>query len=1721
MSSQRIIGNAVQTKDSNDLCLTSGAIHETCKIKPNSIPCVTDVVQLQNQTKTRPQVPTVNEIVFLNKQNTKPTECVTLKAKEVSQRIVIESPVNQKARGDAKAIETKLFIEKQKKERAKKIQLDLLEKQKEIEERKTRLQQLHITTKMLAKASVKPKVADDQQDKCITRNRTPIRVSSPQKPELDQTWSPPKNISCAQKSVKTIQNAIGKSPLKSESKKMDFLMTKNAETLQSNSHKITNRSCLQKYKNYPVQRDVTKPEVLFSKLKYFENIDELINENTFVIPQMDLSETSIAEEKQNSERRIQAARIIQKCFRKYNERKKNLNFYTNKSDFHINSADILKLNPSTVSFVGSARNPNESVRLDEPLNLKANTSDTLSRKVCEGFTQTDVVSDKIFKFVSSKQQPPPMNFISVLKCKLRLKQIEQSQLDPVIHSLNEDKHIPTYTHNQTNNVESEYAVKANSSDHSDIPCDEDVDIKRCSSRNKDRNYLEKCKSIICDPDKKLEVKISLNKIKNKEKENLEQNHQSTKNIATITNEDIKHILEGFNFDFLNKNECSTKTDYNSCVNLKSNQNQSTPDNYSWRPFNDIHDEFQAELDTLNNLNESLCNIENMSCNTSFEFKETLQKVDNSVLERYSFPKKVKKLCVDSNIDSALTNLNILTSNMTNVDKTITGFSIQMFEQFIKDVELRVQQHHTILHLREKSLSNRLKWEITMCDLQMKYLKNRPGQEKQIQLLKQKQRSSVKKLEHAISQVKLLSKLIESLYKQQICMLEEQIRYLKVQSSSKKIIRKLKSLDHCSKKNETAHQKLNLDASNRCLNIKFQESDEVDMNLSDSSNALKQTKKMQPTEINEIQFSDQCCSPIFFESKHNVESIHVQTDIRWPMQIEDILNKSVQTSTVYSGNISENNEDLSKFICKNTSMILPKSNCDISADHHSDTSSSSDREELHFRIKTLKKTLEDKKLESNRLKKEQKKLKRESLKVIERELLREIEAYNKQIEDSKKKIVVEVERNNIEVIKCLSVCSASPDHSVLQRVLHNESKKSSNHSCSDEVVCPEVSEPFTKEPLLSNQQVCEAPNHVSAHSDENLDTYASSLESDCVLIKSVNQLSSQTPSSIQLEIQQQLLLKNNFANDKFLGVKNENPLTAECSTQTVEKIKDNIEQIDNFEPPLDLNAKVLIVDDLLVNRTEDSNCNNTVGAQRQLFNKQLTSNEIGVENKIETSYLSEVGDYGSKVIDEDLECLELSKNDTTIDESYSSDFTSDSSTSDIPLPEEPSNRNDKSTCVSDKESSYEEDRSEGDIIFEDKTFIEQHFDESKIPGEPHRTDGTLLPNTCEADNITNNILNGLVKETKRVLQENRNKASPYKKGGNDLNDLTDETPLLLTLQREREHQNYIVLNEHATVITATLFKRHFHSLISHTVGAYIVNLNEAQLERLFLYLKWFCNARKKLKPPEHLTRQHTTNNMENDDGLFEIYYQKYRKQQKKNQIGFATTDKYLNDPKEILSQTLQEAEQLKLEQMRIEEEIERLRMSDEDRFYLRQIPNKPPPPYKSPTKTTAMPAVDLPYTTEEVHQLVTIATSRLIDNVNATMPEDFISKNDSKQHVDQKMFVFDYCKEIAQSVFKTNEEPIPVWMKTGLKLNKFRVTPKSAKEFHDLVVQTMDRVVDVDDSEEKVNRFVAKQMYEENSKWTDFELDEVEIKNDVVQSLMKKLICDTIENMKTTFNVKFK
>jgi len=51
------------------------------------------------------------------------------------------------------------------------------------------------------------------------------------------------------------------------------------------------------------------------------------------------------------------------------------------------------------------------------------------------------------------------------------------------------------------------------------------------------------------------------------------------------------------------------------------------------------------------------------------------------------------------------------------------------------------------------------------------------------------------------------------------------------------------------------------------------------------------------------------------------------------------------------------------------------------------------------------------------------------------------------------------------------------------------------------------------------------------------------------------------------------------------------------------------------------------------------------------------------------------------------------------------------------------------------------------------------------------------------------------------------------------------------------------------------------------------------------------------------------------------------------------------------------------------------MSEESQFFLREIPNKPPPPYKSPTKKKAL--ADMPYTSDEIHKIILTLESAIL------------------------------------------------------------------------------------------------------------------------------------------------
>lgn len=162
---------------------------------------------------------------------------------------------------------------------------------------------------------------------------------------------------------------------------------------------------------------------------------------------------------------------------------------------------------------------------------------------------------------------------------------------------------------------------------------------------------------------------------------------------------------------------------------------------------------------------------------------------------------------------------------------------------------------------------------------------------------------------------------------------------------------------------------------------------------------------------------------------------------------------------------------------------------------------------------------------------------------------------------------------------------------------------------------------------------------------------------------------------------------------------------------------------------------------------------------------------------------------------------------------------------------------------------------------------------------------------------------------------------------------------------------------------------------------------------------------------------------------------------------------------------------------------------------------------------------MPYTPDAVREIVLTAAGQLFSDPQSSMSKDYINDSESSLHADYKTLLFDYCKEIAQDVF-FKDELLPLWKKPMKKFKHLNGEPKNPKELSDAVIKRLNHVMDIDDCEEKVNTFVIKQMYVEDSKWVDFKMDEMNVLNDIVHSLMDKLIFDTVKNMKTNLSLKF-
>lgn len=172
------------------------------------------------------------------------------------------------------------------------------------------------------------------------------------------------------------------------------------------------------------------------------------------------------------------------------------------------------------------------------------------------------------------------------------------------------------------------------------------------------------------------------------------------------------------------------------------------------------------------------------------------------------------------------------------------------------------------------------------------------------------------------------------------------------------------------------------------------------------------------------------------------------------------------------------------------------------------------------------------------------------------------------------------------------------------------------------------------------------------------------------------------------------------------------------------------------------------------------------------------------------------------------------------------------------------------------------------------------------------------------------------------------------------------------------------------------------------------------------------------------------------------------------------------------------------------------MSKGSQLFFREIPNKPPPPYKSPTKNKAF--VNMPSIPNKIHEIVLEAASHLYNKVEIPIPNNNIIDLDSR---------IDYSKEIVQNTF-IDEQNVPI----RPKLKQSRIRSANHKVLSD--------IIEVEECEENVDTFIVKQMYREDNTCTNFQIDKMELQNKIVQNLMKKLISNTITNIKTNYYSKF-
>ncbi|XP_039286056.1 uncharacterized protein LOC111054655 isoform X2 [Nilaparvata lugens] len=237
----------------------------------------------------------------------------------------------------------------------------------------------------------------------------------------------------------------------------------------------------------------------------------------------------------------------------------------------------------------------------------------------------------------------------------------------------------------------------------------------------------------------------------------------------------------------------------------------------------------------------------------------------------------------------------------------------------------------------------------------------------------------------------------------------------------------------------------------------------------------------------------------------------------------------------------------------------------------------------------------------------------------------------------------------------------------------------------------------------------------------------------------------------------------------------------------------------------------------------------------------------------------------------------------------------------------------------------------------------------------------------------------------------------------------------------------------------------------------------------------------------------------------------------------------------LEHSCKEARQLQLQRLQIEQEIKQLQQVQDQipsYYFLREIPNKPPPPYTPPGQARAKLAADqIPTERHEILEIVNNLTEYIYtqhsqgkDIHTLTPPKNLIAGEDSSQGV-YKRFLFDLTKQIVfENKYKFEEEDsrsLLPWEKIDYKqrcvvarsLDELKaVTSRRVKVLYGFEPQVNreNLIVQWSKKHNKIDKFLVNELQEEECEWTDFSKQELLLKNKVTADLLDQLIGETAD-----------